>query len=255
MQHYVTEKYIDTATGNSIPAKPDTVVQVNSGGTYNGTPPNEIGDYKYVGYSLTPTGTPTPGAVAIPNVTADFTIYYHYRYDPDVEISVSKRVTGNSASQSKDFTFSVYLRDGNGTLITNRDIACEGAVIPGSGATAPTITFVTLNSSGEGTFKLRHGQSLKFKGLSSVWQINIIETDYAQYTPSFTDMGVPEEAAATDFRSVGDQNRSIDFLNTRIDIVPTSNEGTSLANAAFVTLAGLFAFAGVAMSLVKRRRQ
>jgi hypothetical protein len=225
----IREKHVDVK-GVAIPNKADTFSFPVAGTDYSKdiTP---ITGYSVKGYKEGPTppngnGTYTTGATAyIKPVTKSTTMFFVYGLYVETTVTITKTITGSLADMKKKFAFTVYFTDASGKeLDQNTKFVFTGGTIEGmTGITAPDGGTLTLDFEGKDSFTLGHGQAITIKGVPSDVKINIKETPDKYYAASYTDRldGSGEDLNYTDFITVGDDVRRFDFVNDRIEIVPT----------------------------------
>ncbi|MCL2670926.1 MAG: hypothetical protein FWF10_02690 [Clostridiales bacterium] len=182
-------------------------------------------------------------------------INYHNPTPLTSNLIVSETVTGAYGDKTKAFEFTVAIKDKDGNLLgTGTSFQYEGGVLPGFGATKPADGTLYLVS-GEDTFYLSHGQTITIKDLPSNCEIRIAETvDYNYYTAAFTDSAGASGTDDTGFRILGTDERHIDFVNDRMEVVLTGIAGDSWFVMALLLLSGLGLLAGmVAMERYRRK--
>ena len=84
------------------------------------------------------------------------------------KLTLSKTVSGNSASTSKEFSFTVILKDASGNPVS---------------ATIDGVTF----TNGRATFKLKHGDSKTIENIPAGYTYEVIEDDAGEYIVSPAD--------------------------------------------------------------------
>lgn len=98
---------------------------------------------------------------------------------PKGTLTIGKTVTGNAGDQTRNFAFTLMLKKQSGAPLTGT-LSYTGSAI--SGVEEPADAVRTLDSRGQTTFVLRHGQSITIDGLPEGTYYMVIETDYADYT-------------------------------------------------------------------------
>ena len=253
VERKVNVYYIDT-DGNPIGTPPSATYTVIINNTFTLTTANvpTIPGYTYKEWRKGLAGAAQSGAFPSPTLSAAEVIngtdlYLVFEKVPDVDVTITKTISGKFADMTRTFAFTVYLQDASGgALGAGTEIPFVGGTLPGSGATAPADGKLTLQTGGTAGFNLGNGQTITLKGLPSGAKIRIVETTDGKYTTSFADSAGASGVSDTDYRTVGSVNRTFDFTNARIDIVPTGiDEGVMgtpalLAGAALLllTLAG-----------------
>ena len=118
------------------------------------------------------------------------------------DLYVSKRVEGEGADPEKLFEFNITFEPGDKPIPYTID----------NGGTGGTITGST------GSFKLKHGQTARFFGISKDVKYTVVEKEYDDYTsqsPNHTQTGTIEDSTIR-----------IEFINTKISIEPEIKIGT-----------------------------
>ncbi|MCL2079950.1 MAG: hypothetical protein FWH17_08950 [Oscillospiraceae bacterium] len=255
----VDEKYVNPA-GESI-GLGDSSALVAAGGTYSKTVLPEPAGYAYKGYiwDIKPTGNEhiKGGLPTDEPISSDRLIYFVYDVYAEVNLTVSKEVSGSFADKLKDFTFTIYFTDSDDAkLPSGKSFSYDGGMIPDSGAKAALGGTLTLGQGGSDTFTLKHGQTITIKDVPSDVKIKILETKSLGYTMSYTDSAKPGGSYKSDmeFDFVGINARRFDFLNAGDEIVPTGIRGDGLSLILFSLAAAGLVLAGLmAAGYVKRR--
>ena len=222
--YQLKEIFVDI-NGNPIPGNGNNVSTIKKGSQYGG-PSGTILGYDYMGYKQDLwDGTYTPGNLSIPSVNGDISVYYVYKIDPGVaNVTVSKEVTGSFIDRSKDFVFTVYIKDADNQPITGT-ILYEGGTIPSIGTIPHADGAFNLDQYGTDTFTLKHGQSIKILNLPGDAEIMIVETTDNDYYQSFIDSSGESGTNDTGYRVVsvdGASERTFAFVNAqKVPTVPT----------------------------------
>ncbi|WP_066649442.1 InlB B-repeat-containing protein [Christensenella timonensis] len=189
-----------------------------------------------------------------------FTVNYNTTVDAVYErkthdVTVSASAAGPYADRTKDFDFTVYLTDDTGTPLSGT-FAYTGGTIAGTGASAPAGGTLTLGSSGEAAFQLRHGQTVTITGVPFGYHVRVAETPAAGYAFSFRDNedAGPTSAADTGARAMSDADRRFDFTNTRTGAVPTGVTEDSQGGPGLLAV-GIVGIAALAAGLLIARRR
>ena len=191
-------------------------------------------------------------------------IYFVYSKRPThADFAVSKTVSGVAADRTKayNFTVTLYAYDENNNswsaYTQGKTINYEGDIIPGSGATAPPNGVLTLGAGGTATFSLMHGQKIIFKGLPVDDKIEIVETPYSNYIPSYIDSKTPGTKIKNYIFApdvVGLVNgRTIAFDNER-PYAPLTGIGGTLLYVVLPLMAGLILLASLWAPRFLRRK-
>ena len=255
----VTRKW-EMTDGSPISGLPDEVQIWDIGDTFNivhnsgALIPTTV---DYQGYKLDtdlptyPLHTGTP-SIAIMLTGGNRTITYIYQSNI-ADLTISNTVTGAYGDMTKPFTYTVYFEDSTGTTLAGATFSYTGGIIAGSGATAPVNGTLTLDSSGEATVTLAHGQTITISGVSNSGKVRVVQTADTNYMASFIDseVGTSESGADTTIRNMTSADRTFDFINTR-SVVPS---GVSTGSGGMVLLAAALALAAsLIITAVCRRR-
>lgn len=172
----------------------------------------------------------------------------HIEGPSEVNVTISKRVAGDYADKTREFSFAIYFRDSSGAAIpAGTQLLYTGSTVSGSGAEAPANGTLTLNEEGKATFTLKHGQQITIKDPVPQGSVQIVESADPNYSVSFTDNSTTSATNGSDtgIVSLAGADRSFDFINTRISVVPTgvlmgSIQGPALLGLSMLLLMGLF---------------
>jgi hypothetical protein len=174
-------------------------------------------------------------------------------------VTVSKVVTGEYADKNKPFDFTIMLWD----TVANAYVEEVSYTDNNTGVSGS----LTLDSNGEGSFELMHGQSITFGNLSADWIINIKEKETQSYKPScsITPQGItlPEnentltygDPLETGDLMINPGMCTIEFSNERDELIVTGLENMSESNKIFMITAGSLLALGAALLAVKRRNK
>ncbi|MBR1385074.1 MAG: hypothetical protein IJ555_14900 [Ruminococcus sp.] len=175
------------------------------------------------------------------------------------DLSLDKKITGNQASKSKYFKFTVKLSNPSGfTPNSNDSFRITGnhdpSVTIGENTyqNAATVTYSQLKTGLD--FYLKGGQSLEINGLPDGVGYEITE-DNEDYEPTITVSGDDEDVTANDEAAkVSDtalkSSTTVTFTNLKKGDIPT---GVILAVAVPAALS-LVGFIGMVTILIKRRK-
>lgn len=270
---HINEYYVDIAGNKLEGIKPNpgmTLVSPNDAYTKTGIP--SVTDYTYIGYKWDkkPDGDADikSGTPSGEKITAERTIYFVYAPYIETDVTVSKTVTGEFANKTTAFKFTVRFTDSKGVPLKLKEpFEYEGGAFAGS-ETAPSLRSnapadgtLSLNTNGEATFTLKHGQKITIKKVPANVMIQIIETRDSIYAASFKDSLDNSVKAKNDTGAltVGAAARTFDFVNERIIIVPTGIDAGIWIPAAILPLAGLIILSCVIilnkLSAIKRVRR
>jgi len=214
----------------------------------------------------------------------------------DTALTIRKTVVGNFADMSKGFGFTVYFyldAEGEEPVAEGTEYSYSGGT-DSACATAPDGGTLSLDGEGAAVFSLSDGQSVTIGGIPANCYVRIVETPDPNYIVSFTDSEIPDfipiinRDIPTDITRVtrptgviftgiisvdtGDDNsfndtgilamtadpRTIDFTNTRVEVVPSGiglgNAGALLLPPALALALAIIAFAGRAALRRPRKR-
>ncbi len=256
----VTEKHVDVYGNPLNPAVADTQTLVPPMGAYSKLIPAVQG-YAVRGYywgsAFTPPGSPyTPGgAVAADSVESNLTVYFIYGHVANV--TISNTLTGDYADKTKSFSFMLCFTNADGSpLPAGTVFGYTGGVLGNAGATAPPNGSVTLDVGGTALLALKDGQTIALKDIPAEYKIRIVETADSNYTVSFTDSaeGLSTPGNDTGLRTMGAQARSFDFVNTRLQVVPSGLAQGGEGPVALLLLAALALLLCLAVVWLVRRR-
>lgn len=128
----------------------------------------QVAETSNADYASTATGA--SGAIAKDETaTAAFTNTRLYK------LTLSKTVTGQAASTSRQFTLNVTLKDANGTPLSGT-YDYTGGSVSGSGATAPADGKIAFGADGTGSVTLTAGQQVTIAGIPSGTTYTVEET-------------------------------------------------------------------------------
>lgn len=144
--------------------------------------------------------------------------------EPTNKVTVSKTAAGGPGGQSFAFAISVKNEDG-AALAGGTELSCIGSIIGGSGATAPTMTILTLDANGQAAFNLANGQILEIADIPAEGKMQVIEAALSNYEATHTVNGTP--SAATDQKDtglldMGSADKVIVFNNIHLDDLTVS---------------------------------
>lgn len=160
----------------------------------------------------------TDGKITVAQAEADKVVIID-RYNTS-SLKVEKTVSGNMGDRSREFDFTVTLKDSNNAAYA-RPVSYKKGNETGT---------LTPNASGEIAFKLAHGDI-----------IEVSEADYS--TEGYTT--VSQNASGT----IAETATSAKFVNSRGSTIPTG------ADYAFPGILGLITAAGITSFAVKKRRK
>jgi hypothetical protein len=260
--------HVDTE-GNLIgpSPNPDTkIVTINDAFTLKTEHIHEIPGYTQTGWKISEGGTVTPGrnfsepTLSAADVIAGTDLYLIYE-KTDVDVEVSKTITGHFIAQSKDrpFEFTVYFEDASGVkLAQGKKFDYVGGTIPGIDAVAPAGGELILDEDGKAIFYLKHGQMITIQEVAADVKIQIVETVRPgdNFTPSFEDdeevfhMNEPD----TGLRTAGDNGTRFAFYNAMDDVVPGGIADDLMGSAALPMTALLLLSVLITTEYVMKKR-
>ena len=155
-------------------------------------------------------------------------------------LTFSKSVSGNQASRTKAFTFTLKIED-----------AVDGTVFSVKVNGAASDNLVIENGSVEKTYSLKHGDSVEVDGLAPKTSYTISEAA-EDYTPSYViDKGGATDGNNTGKQAISNADVTVAFTNTREGTIPT---GVILDSAPFILIIGLAAAALIFTAARKKVR-
>jgi len=186
---------VETTTPGSIKAPEDgSYIHVAIGSTGNVTTMTGHGTFAEDERIVAPTATSTNYQVVNTRTHS---------------LTVSKTVAGNAGEKDRDFTFTVTLKDKEGNALTG-SYAYTGSAI--EGVTAPADGTLTLDSSGQGTVTLKHGQSIKISDLAQGTQYTVVEKE------ANTDGYVTTSTGGSSLGITGDATAAFTNTRTKTDV-------------------------------------
>ena len=191
---------------------------------------------------------------------------------PSVDLLITKKVSGNQASKSEFFSFTVEISNGtpNATLtVETSNMVVSAAHNNSLNVTKPSIT-LDANGAGSLTFELQHGQSIRIYGLAegsfySVEEDNGDKLNKDGYTTVITqtvtdtsEKGAIENDARTIVLTSGTGSgtgmtkaNEITFINTKEGKIPT---GVNMKVVPIVVVALLF-IGGISVLTVRMAKK
>lgn len=155
-------------------------------------------------------------------------------------LTFSKSVSGNQASRTKAFTFTLKIED-----------AVDGTVFPVKVNGEASDSLTIANGVAEKTYSLKHGDSVEVDGLAPKTSYTISEAA-EDYTPSYViDKGDATEGNNTGKKAISNADVTVAFTNTRKGTIPT---GVILDSAPFILIIGLAAAALIFTAARKKVR-
>ena len=194
-------------------------------------------------------------ALSSAEVIAGTDIYLIYEKTA-VDITITKRVSGNLANYLKDFTFMIYLADSDEIPLAPGEVfSFDGGTIPETDAIKPPNGTLTLEDGGVAEFTLRHGQTITIKDVQPKLRIIISEVPVEGYQMIYMDSKYSGAFEFDmDYDVVGAVARRFDFLNTRIVVPPMGIESGMWVLVVFPLAAALFIISGVVtIEFLKRK--
>ncbi len=182
----------------------------------------------------------------------------HIKGPTEVNVTISKMVAGDYADKTREFSFTIYLRDGGGVALpAGTQLLYTGSVVSGSGAESPASGTLTLNEEGKATFTLKHGQQIIMKDPVPQGSVQIVESADPNYSVSFTDTTttVTTNGSDTGAVSLSGADRTFDFINTRISVVPTGVLTGDIQGPALLGLSMLLLMVLVSAGMIHCRRK
>ena len=171
--------------------------------------------------------------------------YHRAEKITDANIIISKTVTGNLGDVTKRFEFAVYLIDEKESNVNvEKKFQYHGGVIYGSGAVAPGNGVLTLSTDGlnRAVFHLSHGQAISISDVPADIKVMVVETRDDNYNISHFDSkdNVEVKLSYSAIDTLGDKDRSFDFINARKETPPMGIDYGTRTRTAAPLLALLF---------------
>lgn len=139
-------------------------------------------------------------------------------------LTISKTVIGTMGNRDREFEFTVYFKDFNGSpLPQGTQFKYVGDIIGGSGVSVPPDGILTLDFFGSAKFNLKHGQIIVIENVLLDGYVQIVETLNPRYTTFFVDSKNPEvitDGRDTTLRAMT-EDRVFDFTNENVEVPPT----------------------------------
>jgi len=255
----VTEKFV-TLSSSYVDSTglPDNRIYVTGSYTASGIPTSHTvggNTYTYLGYKLDSYTTGdaltsgTPSAVAI---TGSRDVYYVYAIQ--VDLTVSKKVTGSYGDPNKAFAITITLED-NGTPVTGT-YSYTGSAI--SGVTPPANSSIPFDASGRGTINLKHGQTITIQGLLQGHTYTVEETDGlvtgGLYAAAYSGTGTVSGSGDRISETLGTTTAAVSITNDRSTVPNGGVSGGGYRMGAVGVLTVLAAGLVMLLSFRKRRK-
>ena len=156
-------------------------------------------------------------------------------------LTVTKEVTGNMASRDQKFDFKATFSDSYGNVFYGGVVN----VLLSDG----TVSSMTLDDTGSGTFQLAHGETIRFELPSDT--VYSIEETTTGYKVTWTLDGGAVQTGSTASGTLTDDS-TIAFTNTKQGVIPTGLDFTvkALLGAGLLLIIG-----GSAFAVVKKKRR
>ncbi|GLC79655.1 hypothetical protein LBYZC6_17690 [Lacrimispora brassicae] len=205
------------------------------GSTIAAPSPGPIRDgYSFVGWYRNANGT-NPWNFASDTVISNMTLYG--KWVQGSSVTVSKTVTGDYADKTKEFNFIIsFMNEAGSKLPEGTQFLYTGSIISGSGAAAPIGGMLTLDSNGEASFPLKHGQQITVVGVPINSKVKIAEVPAAGYTTSYRYGNEIYTEEETEVYTLTGTVKTFAFINSRAAVVPTGVSTGSSKSLAFLVL-------------------
>lgn len=241
----VTAYYVDY-NGNSIrePARYAAL----TGETFN-LPKEEISIIPgYIGWRQNKNSQLLEVPVTLHNVVSNSSVYLVYER---VNVTISSAVSGDYADKTRDFTFTVKIKDAGGYPLKG-EFVYTGGILTGSMTSPPDNGTLILDSDGGAIFTLHHGQMITIDGVPAKGIVWIEVESVSGYTSAWRD-GTSSlvKGSSTGDIILNGVGRTIAFTNTYEDVVPA---GIRTDDTGALLLAGVSILL-FAVSLICRRRK
>ena len=191
---------------------------------------------------------------------------FENKYVADALLTIDKTVTGDYADKTKDFDFDITFFS---AVAPATDMVLTGTIIGTDGNPTGTTVDVTIEAgetSGTGSFQLKHGESIEFEAKSGI-TYTVAETGDASYVGKATvtengtasaqttaaqgDDLTAENDGGDDVLLIGADTNSVSFVNECKTTTPT---GIIINNLPFIVLI-LIAVAAIVLYARGKRRK
>jgi hypothetical protein len=140
-------------------------------------------------------------------------------------LTLTKMVRGSFADTNKEFSFRIRLTDGDSKPLSGSFQVSPGT-IKGTNATAPVVSSIELDTSGEATVYLKHGQTITLENLPADYEYQITELETADnhYTTEITATGnavIDNSGRTVKNLSNNEDATTVSYINTLEIVVPT----------------------------------
>ncbi len=175
------------------------------------------------------------------------------------DLTISKTVTGNQASQDEYFKVTVTIKNAVANTVYNVDLTGADATTKTTGANADTHTnpaTVTVGADGTVTqdFWIQHGQQVKLTGIANTTGYTVVEAN-GDYTVTTSTVEGQKDAVKGTTATVTDDSIEADstvaYTNDKHGVVPTGIAMKVGGASAVTILAG----AGVAYYIIKSKKK
>ena len=196
--------------------------------------------------------------ISLSNVTSDIDVYIYYEPQKTVDIIITNTVIDEYGDRDKDFRFIIDFQSSDSAkpMETGKTFVVHSDIIPGTGASIPTYSTLTLDAEATLTFDLKHGQRITIKDVPSHWMIKIRGIGNSSYRTSFTDNNGGTSKNNMDYISVDTEDgaRTFSFVNKRILVVPASFLGEIWAAETLLLFMVLAILASWLVIKIRKRR-
>ena len=153
--------------------------------------------------------------VNLRNIRSDTGITFYPLWEYPT-VTISNQVTGNNPDKYKDFSYKITVKSNAGTYTQGTRFECVGGIISGSGATKPTTTSLTMDTTSTLTFTLKHGQTLTIDLKDYYGNFQIVQADASPYWTTYVSQNAKYDGRDTSNITVNSKNWSYAFTNSNI---------------------------------------
>lgn len=187
-------------------------------------------------------------------ITADTTIYVKWVEDP-CQLTVSKIISdlggdGGYANLNDEFTLTINLRAADGSASRYTTFEYTGDAM--AGVDKPADGTLTLDSDGNATINIKHGQSIKIKGILRDQLVTVTETEKNNYKKPTVSITGKQDATAytTGSFALEEGETTVKFSNNYTSVTPT---GIGSASKIFTYIITGLIMIAAALYLIRRK--
>lgn len=187
-------------------------------------------------------------------ITKDTTIYVKWVEVP-CELTVSKFIAnldgdGAYANLNDEFTLTINLRAADGSASRYTTFEYTGYAM--AGVDKPADGTLTLDSDGNATINIKHGQSIKIKGILRDQLVTVTETEKNNYKKPTVSITGKQDATAytTGSFALEEGETTVKFSNNYTSVTPT---GVGSASMVFIYIITGLIMIAAALYLIRRK--